>query len=282
MDPEGNFLWAKAICTPGATGAANDDVTSIKVDSLGNIILAGTYVQLDFDPGVGDQTMTATGNSDGFILKLDANGDFVWVKTLQGTSNKRIGDIVLDENNNIYTTGRYQGSIDLDPSSSTTDIRTTMGNFDSFVAKYDSSGNYVWGQSWGGTASDLTEKVIVNGNNVYVAGAFTGSVNLNPTGAGSPSVTSPLTSSDGYISSFTKDGVYNSSFVVVGNSSNLDTIQDVYFDESGNIYASGNFQSMTLGGNTYTSNGANADSYFLKLTNNLEFSNIYIVSGSNI
>ena len=278
LDSNGDFVWAKAMCSPA--GMPNDDAATIKVDSLGNVLIAGNYTYLDFDPGAGTQIYTATGNSDGFIVKLDHEGNFVWVKTLSGTSNKKIMDMEVDENDNIYVTGRFQGNIDLNPDTdaAATDIRTTAGGFDTFVAKYTSTGDYVWGLSYGSTGADTPEKIMLNGNNVYVGGAFSGTVDLDPT-AGTNSVTA-LAGSDAYISSFTKDGAYNSSFVIPGSTTNLDTIQDIYFDNSGNLYASGIYQNITVGGTNYVSAATNADNYYLKLDPSMNFSSIYLITGN--
>ena len=47
-----------------------------------------------------------------------ANGDFVWAKSMGGTSDA-LGDqghaIVVDGSGNVYTTGRFYGTVDFDP-----------------------------------------------------------------------------------------------------------------------------------------------------------------------
>lgn len=276
LDSNGDFLWAKQMSSP--SGAANDDVATIKLDSSGNIYLAGSYVYVDFDPGAGEQIYTATGSSDAFVVKLDNDGNFIWVKTLNGTSSKKIMDMEIDSDNNIYVTGRYQGTIDLNPDATLTDVKTRVGGFDTFVAKYTPSGDYVWGHSYGGTGADISEKILVHGNNVYVGGSFTGTVDLDPT-SGTNSVTS-AGGTDAYLSSFTKDGAYNSSFVIPGSTTNADNLRDFYIDDNGNFYLAGLFQNINIGGNNYTSSAANSDVYYIKLNSDMNFSNIYLVKGS--
>lgn len=278
LDINGDFLWAKQMSSPA--GAPNDDVAAIKLDSSGNIYLAGSYQYVDFDPGAGDQTLMASGSTGAFIVKLDNNGNFLWVKTLEGTSNKKIIDIELDGSENIYVAGRFQGNIDLDPDSSNTDLRTTAGNFDTFVAKYDSNGNYIWGLNYGGSASDTPEKILINGNDLYVSGGFTGTVDLDPT-TGVNNVVS-AGGQDAYLTKLTLDGSYVSSFVIPGTTSNLDTVRDIFIDSSGNICLTGLFQNITLNSNNYTSNVANADAFYLKLDSNMNFSSIYLIQGDGI
>lgn len=278
LDAAGNFVWGKSMCSP--SGAGNDDVSTIKLDSQGNILLAGSFVFIDFDPGSGTQTYTSVGNSDSFIVKLTNNGDFVWVKILSGTSNKKIMDMELDANDNIYVAGRFQGTIDLDPDAVATDTKTTAGNFDTFLAKYNSSGNYVWGNSYGSTAADKPEKILVNGNNVFVSGSFTGTVDLDPSTTGTNSVTAAA-GQDAYLSKFSIDGVYSSSFVIPGTTTNLDVVRDIYIDQNtNNIYISGLFQSITLNSSVFNSVDANADAFYLKLNSDMTYSSIYLIQGA--
>ena len=85
----GDFIWAKQVSNP-AGGAANEDSKDIKVDAANNIYVAGGFHYADFDPGAGQQTILASGNGnaqDGFILKLDSSGNYIWVKTFYSTKN---------------------------------------------------------------------------------------------------------------------------------------------------------------------------------------------------
>ncbi len=278
LDSSGNFVWAKKMCSPD-TSAANDDVATIALDSRGNIYLAGSYVYLNFDTGTHPDIYTASGSADGFLTKLDSDGNLAWVKTLQGSASSftKITEIVIDENDNIYTTGRFNGSFDINPDPTVTDTRTSFGVYDTFVAKYTVDGEYVWGLNYGGASTDLSEGIALNGNNVYVSGNFSGTVDLDPT-TGTNLATSSYQA--GYFSSFTKDGAYNTSFVIPDSYNVSETAKDIYFDANNNIYIAGMFGNMTVGGNTYTgASSTNADNYYLKLDPTMSFSGIYLVKG---
>ena len=72
------FEWGKHI------GGANDiRVWDNAFDSNGNVYVVGDFVgTIDFDPdGTGVQNRTSAGQLDSFVLKLDSQGNFVWVKT---------------------------------------------------------------------------------------------------------------------------------------------------------------------------------------------------------
>lgn len=275
LDPNGDFLWAKQVSSP--SGAGNDDATTIKVDSMGNILVAGSYVYVDFDPGAGTELYTATGNSDAFILKLDNDGNFIWVKTFKGTSNKKVMDMEVDADDNIYLTGRFQGTMDLNADDAATDIRTTAGGLDTFLVKYTSSGDYVWGHSYGGTGYDTIEKITLKNNKVYLGGGFSNTVDLDPSSG--TNIYTSAGGQDAYMSAFNYDGTYITSYVIPSTTSNGDVIKDIMIDEDGNFILAGLFQNMTIGTQNYIATGTNSDIFYLKLNADLEFKEIYLIQG---
>ncbi|WP_276681865.1 T9SS type A sorting domain-containing protein [Empedobacter brevis] len=277
LDANGNFLWAKQMSTP--SGAGNEEICSIKLDSNGNIYLAGFFITVDFDPSPLQQLYVASGNADAFIVKLTSDGDFIWVKTFGSDTGKISGikSMDIDESDNIYVAGRFQGSIDLDPDLVNTDIKTSNGGYDTYLAKYTSEGNYVWGKTYGGKGNDIPEKILLAKGNLYVGGSFSGEVDLDPSPANS--TYSAPEGQQAYVSKFDIDGSYLKSFVMEDNTANPNTIKDVFVDDKENIYLSGLFQNMTINATNYSTPYANADTFFLKLDQNMNFSSIYLIQG---
>lgn len=84
LDPLGNFIWAEQI-----GDYYDDNGASIAVDTLGNVFIAGYFADtVDFNPRAGIYYLTSVGNADIFVLKLDASGNFVWVKQMGGTDTE--------------------------------------------------------------------------------------------------------------------------------------------------------------------------------------------------
>lgn len=131
LDPNGNFIWANSI------GAGSIDlVYNIFVDNQGNNYIAGRFGGVvDFDPGAGVLNIESSADVDGFIQKLDPNGNLVWVQTFGGELSTTSRDIKL-YNNNLYTFGTFQQEIDLDPSENEF-IVSSNGIADIFFAKYN-------------------------------------------------------------------------------------------------------------------------------------------------
>ena len=185
LDASGNFVWAKNM-----GGTSTDRGNSIAVDSSGNVYTTGYfYGTTDFDPGAGIVNLTSAGSADIFVSKLDASGNFVWAKKLGVLSDDYGISIAIDSSGNIYTTGKFQGTVDFDPGAGTVNL-TSAGSIDIFVSKLDASGNFVWAKNMGGTGSDLGNSIAVDAaRNVYTTGKFTGTADFDP-GAGTINLTS--------------------------------------------------------------------------------------------
>lgn len=127
-DASGNFVWAIKI-----GGLYSDFGIGVAVDSLGNVYTTGSFgLTVDFDPGAGTSELTAVGGNDIFILKLDASGNFIWVKRVGGTSIDDNYALTLDKSGNIYLTGDYSGKADFDPGAGTYELQS-VGDLDIFV-----------------------------------------------------------------------------------------------------------------------------------------------------
>ena len=185
MDNNGSFIWAKQL-----GGGAYDYGYSMCVGINGNIYITGSFEgTADFDPGDGTYNLTSNGYNDIFICKLNTSGSFMWAKQLGGSSYDQGNSIAIDANENVYTTGYFYGTSDFDPGQGTYNL-TTAGDYDVFISKIDSSGNFIWAKQLGGEDYDKGYSIKVdNEGNIYTTGCFQGSSNFDP-GAGSFYLTS--------------------------------------------------------------------------------------------
>jgi hypothetical protein len=169
MDTAGNFLWAK---TFGST--ITDDINGLSLDPSGNVLTTGRFgLTADFDPGPGVSNLTSAGNTDIFIHKLDASGNFQWARSV-GSSSTDIGlAICSDAVGNVYTTGYFNGTVDFDPGTIGTSNLTSIGSSDVFIQKLNASGNFQWARSFGGTAAENGNAIYTDAlGNVYTTGFF--------------------------------------------------------------------------------------------------------------
>jgi hypothetical protein len=97
------YKWAKNL-----GGVSSDIAYSVTVDASGNVYTTGYFQGTsDFDPGSGTANLTAVGGQDIFVSKFDASGNFVWAKSMGGTSDEIGYYITVDASGNVYTTGYF-------------------------------------------------------------------------------------------------------------------------------------------------------------------------------
>lgn len=262
LDPNGNFVWAKNI---GGQSQSYADASSIVVDELGNSYAAGAFSgNVDFDPGINTSYQTASAYGDCFLEKLDASGNFVWVKVFGGPLTDYMTSIDIDAMGNIYSTGAFNGTADLDPGPGI-DSHTSSGNSDPFVQKFNSSGDLLWAKSYGGYLEFLMNLAVDNAGNVYSHGTFYGAVDFDP-GIDSTILTD-RGYEDFYIQKLDTDG--NFLWVESFGGTGQDWSHAIHVDDWGNIYTTGFFGETVdfnngQGISNITALGNN-DAYILKL-----------------
>ncbi|MBK6952009.1 MAG: T9SS type A sorting domain-containing protein [Crocinitomicaceae bacterium] len=185
FDSDGILIWAKSI---GGTGT--DVAYSVATDEMGNVYLSGAFSgTVDFDPGAGVESKISAGGVDIFLLKLDMNGDFLWVYTNGTAMNEDGRKVAVDNTGNVYLSGYFRNTIDFDAGAGTVNL-TSFGGADVFVLKLDAAGNFISVYRTGGTADDDTYDMVIDANsNVYVSGYFQGTADFD-SGAGTTNLTS--------------------------------------------------------------------------------------------
>jgi hypothetical protein len=264
LDASGNFLWAKTI--------NNTDYNfgySLALDSFGNVYTTGAFRgEIDFDPGASTYNITSNGDNDIFVQKLDASGNFVWVKTFGGTLNDIGWSITVDAQGDVYTTGYFGGTVDFNPDLSESFNITSAGSVDCFIQKLDASGAFLWAKSYGGTLADIPSSITLdNDGNIYSIGRFQGTAYFDPS-SGIDSLIS-IGERDVYIQKLDSHGNYVWAISFGGTATEGGV--SIKTDASGNIYSTGYFYGTAdfdpdlLVNHTYTSNGER-DIYIQKIS----------------
>lgn len=177
LNPSGNLIWVKDL------GSSNCDYPhSMTVDAAGNVYTTGEFANSgDFDPGPGTFYLSVSNLKDTYVSKLDANGNFVWAKSFEGTTmNKNYGQgISVDGAGNVYTSGYFETAVDFDPGAGTYTLAPAL-NAEAYLTKLDASGNFVWAKQMGGVVGQGWSTVIDAAGNVYCSGAFNNSADLDP------------------------------------------------------------------------------------------------------
>ena len=236
LDSSGNFIWAKRI---GLTGTNTSK--SITLDAFGNVYITGWFEgTVDFDPGIGTYYMTPNGLADIYISKFDSAGNFIWAKQMGGANYANGLSIALDLLGNIYTMGCFNGTSDFDPGVGIYNL-TPVGNYDIFISKLDSSGNFIWAKSMGGINYDEGCSFVIDGSgNVYTTGRFEGTADFDP-GPGIYNLTSFSTLfTDIFISKL--DSLGNFVWAKQMGGTDYDIGYSIALDALGNVYTTGSFE----------------------------------------
>jgi len=265
------LLWAKKI-----GGIGNFDYAfCIKKDLMGNIFILGTYSgTVDFDPNVGIHNSTAQGLQDAYLLKLDKNANFIWVKTFEGSSNSAINvntnSIHIDKSGAIIINGIFDDIIDSDPSNSV-NMLSAVHSYDMFLIKLDGNGNFIWSKMMNNRGSVNVDY----SDNIIISGYFIGTTDMNPN-FGIYNMT-PTGNSDGYIIKLDSQGNFVYAKQIGGINTFIDNTYLTEIDKQNNIYLSGLFGGTidfnpNGGVNNLTSSLISvSDSYILKLDSNCNF-----------
>jgi len=228
-----NFEWAKSM-----GGSSTDFGMSITCDESGNIYVTGYYKGIvDFDPGVSTFNLASNGGDDVFIQKLNSDGEFIWAKSMGGSSGDQGASITTDAFGNVYVTGVYQDIADFDPSGSIYNL-TSNGFYDVFIVKLDTAGNFIWAKSMGGTWYEQGFSITTDGSgNVYATGYFQDTADFDP----SPSVYNLISNGswDVFIQKLDANGNFIWAKSVGGTSSDLGT--SITSDGYGNVYLTGSY-----------------------------------------
>lgn len=184
LNASGNFMWAKAF-KPATAISTAIECTDIEVDDNGNVILLGYFDQpVDFDPSASTFSLSALGNNDVFVCKLDNSGNFVWAKQFGGSTMSDYISceqaLVVDNSGNIAFAGFYTGTVDFDPSTVVSSF-TSNGNEDVFICKLNSLGNLMWAKSIGGAQNEEALTLGIDGSkNIITGGRFRSQVDFDP------------------------------------------------------------------------------------------------------
>lgn len=252
LNAAGNFLWAKRLGGPDNINFPNSaNGTTIACDLAGNVIVGGSFLyDIDINPDPAATLLYSVssgtnGGADGYILKLNPNGDYLWSQQIGGATGDFVNGITTDAANNIFATGSFSGAaVDFDGSAATSNV-TSAGQSDIFILKLTSTGAFGFVKTFGGTATDIANAINVDGSgNIYTTGYFSGTADFDP-GAGTASLVSNG-GGDVFISKLNNAGAY----VWAKSFGGTVTVQPdqgyaITTDEQGNVFIAGGFRATT-------------------------------------
>jgi len=253
-----DFNWARYM---GGKGGEVGKKTA--TDRDGNVYIAGDFANKDTADfnigGTGGQFRNTGVSNDVFLAKYNPAGDFIWAKALGGPDMEQCYNIAVDDNNNVYITGRFYSLISNFNPGGTGGTLINSGNYDMFIAKYDANGNFKWANSMGGSNNEEGWGIAVDkSGNVYVGGRFSSPISTFSNSSATLNLvgTAPNTYSnyDVFLVRYDSSGNYVWSKGM--GSTGLDNGRSVSVDDTGNIYIGGEYSDgIDFGGGSLTNAG---------------------------
>lgn len=279
FDQHGMLIWARQM---GGTDA--DYGVAVTVDQNYNVIVAGTFRGVaDFDPGPGTTTLAAVHTFDSYLVKLDANGNFVWVQHAGGFGGDDVRAICLDPSGNIYSTGYFYDTIVFNPGSSSIQM-ISGGQEDIFITKHGPNGNLVWAKQIGGAARGMAYSIEEKDGFIYSTGKFQGAgMDFDPSAASDTRSTTGL--EDIFVHKLSTTGQYVWTQQVGGpGSSTGGTGRDLEIDKHNNIYVVGEVLGSVdfdPGSGTHNHTSTSTDAYLLRLDSSGAFERVSTWNNQN-
>lgn len=223
-NPDGNLLWTRQLGTSGW-----DRSYSVVVDTSGNAYISGNT-----DGNLGG---TSAGIDDAFLAKYDPSGNRLWAKQLGTTTHDNSRSVAVDNFGNAYISGSTMGDLG----------GTNTGNFDAYLAKYDTTGKLLWTEQLGTNADDYSNSIVVDSfGNIYISGETRGT--LGGASAGE---------SDAFLAKYNSDGTLLWTEQI--GSSTYDRSYAVAADDLGGLYITG-----CTYGNLGGLNAGSGDAFLMK------------------
>lgn len=257
LDALGNNLWTMPIGVSNNSGGAG---YSIALDVNDNIYITGSFKgTVTF----GNTTLTSSVEwSDGFIVKIDSNNNYLWAKSINSSEYGYCNDVAIDFQGNCYMAGCFIGTAQLGTISLTSysDVKS------SFISKLSTEGNFEWAKTIGDSAySEINALALDNSGGCYLTGGFAGKVNFGAICLQS------INKVDLFVTKINSSGsfIWARSAGDINAGSNMDENatygRSIIVDNSGTCYITGVFSNVAYFGNTELTSAGSSDIFVTKI-----------------
>ncbi len=154
LDSRKNVVWQKLL-----GGSDRDHAYSMTATPDGGYIVVGETMSRD------ENIRGNHGNSDFWIVYLDASGKVIWQRCFGGTKNEEAYSVAVTPDGGYIVAG-YTESND-------GDVRCNHGNKDIWIIKIDRRGKIIWQKCLGGSSDDYAHSVAPAPDGGYIVAGYT-------------------------------------------------------------------------------------------------------------
>lgn len=160
MDEKGELDWQKSM-----GGSGQDMLQHVLLTNDGGFLLAGYSESVQ---GL-DKKDASRGQSDFWIIKLNAKGGEEWQKTYGGLGQDELKAIVRTKDGGFVLGGSSSSERSIEK------VSENYGGMDYWVIKIDSKGKLVWQNTFGGIYNDDLRSVLATQDGGYLLGGSSNS-----------------------------------------------------------------------------------------------------------
>ncbi len=150
--------WEVAIGGPGS-----DRATSLQIAPDGGYLLAG-YTDSK-GKGSDKKAANAMGGTNGWLVRLDANGNKLWERIYGGAKDDRIEALLHTVDGGYIAVGATRSK--------------GKGDWDFWVLRLDANANLLWEKVYGGSGADIARGVVALRDGGFAIAGTTGSKSKN-------------------------------------------------------------------------------------------------------
>ncbi len=226
LDDLGQAIWAVR------AGSTEDDENAGLAMYNDALYIAGSYWDTA-DFGNLSISRTQGSNSALYLARYDSNGNAIWAKSIDGSGIKKVEDIQVDDEGNIYLTGYFGGTL-----FTSTPNLSANGNTNFFLLKYNENGDLLWAKQTGDSGDIRGSSLDTDAaGNVYVGGRFQGDISF----AGEFIPGNGL-DNDIFLLKYDTNG--NEQWIKEGGGVFEDVCNAIIADKDGNTYLTGYFSGV--------------------------------------
>lgn len=155
LDPSGDVVFAKRF-----GGVEDDAALAIAVDATGGIVIGGRYAGLAVFAQTGGSSIGLQANKgpyDGFVAKLDAQGNTVWATKLS-SERGMVSGVAVAPDGHVVIAGQFRTEMNLGALGGQKGVYIE----DAFVASLGADGAAAWAKVYGGTGQEQAAAIAVD------------------------------------------------------------------------------------------------------------------------
>jgi hypothetical protein len=233
---DGTLAWAKSV----TDGKGPNYGLGVATDSVGNVYVCGNFEDtVRFDA----QLITATSESDIFLVKYNSDGVLEWVKSIgAGKGLQFASSAATDKDRNVIITGGFYNKVDFGGVTLNGDTITHA-----YIAKYNSNGQLLLANEFNGGSCNSNDISVDLDGNILITGSFKDSIRYD-----SILIRSSSSKLQMFVAQFTYDGKLNWMRAglggsVIGYSATQDALGNCFV--AGDFLDSANFDGISVNSN---------------------------------